>query len=161
MKNEANLTINFCTYSNKPLFHKFVLDGENFDVKDGMSIKKKYILNKYELHLGKKYCKYILIRNDKGDDLDGSFEISSGNHIVYCFLDAPGTTFKILFLQKKEKMNDFIKSKFSSFNIFYTNKEIELSLNQNETEDRASLILINCLPYTEIKKKRKIINKFI
>ena len=36
-------------------------------------------------------------------------------------------------------------------------KEFELSLNKNETEDRASLIMINFLPNTKIKKDGKIL----
>ena len=42
-------------------------------------------------------------------------------------------------------MQDFIKSKYTLIidNISFENKEFEISLNNNETLDRASLILIN------------------
>lgn len=157
MKDEATLTIIFCTYYKKDVFEKFILNEEEFKIDDG-KIEKKFIFDKYEKDLGKKYCNYQLIRKKDNKPLAGSFEITPGNHTGYCFLDAPGITFKILFLQKRDKMKDFIKSKYTSMldNIYDMNKEFELSLNQNDTEDRASLILINCLPITQIKKDGKL-----
>ena len=158
MENEATLTIIFYSYYNIPVFDKFILNGEEFSIDKG-KIEKKFIFNKYEQDLDKKFCRYELISKEGGDIYKGSFEISSGNHIGYCFLDDPGITFKLLFLQKRgEKMKEFIKSKYTSAinNISSDNKEFELSLNQNGTEDRASLILINCLPITQIKKDGKL-----
>ena len=159
MKKTATLTIIFCSYNNQPVFDKFILNNETFEVAPGKKIEKKFIFNKYEQDLDKKYCSYELITKTEGKVTTGSFDISSGTHIGYCFLDDQGKTFKILFLQKREEIKNFIKSKFSStINSFCNNnKEIELSLNQNETEDRASLILINCLTNTLIKKDGKLL----
>jgi len=158
MENEATLTIKFCNYYNRPVFDKFILNGEEFGIEKG-EIIKKFKFNKYEQDLDKKLCTYELITKKKGDVYRGYFEISSGNHIGYCFLDDPGMTFKILFLQTKEKMKEFIKSKYTAVinNISSDDKEFELSLNQNDTEDRASLILINCSFFTQIKKDGKLL----
>ena len=161
MKDEATLTIIFCTYYKKDVFEKFILNEEEFKI-DDEKIEKKFIFNKYEKDLGKKYCSYQLIRKKDGESFAGSFEISPGNHIGYCFLDTPGITFKLLFLQKRDKMKDFIKSKYTSIidNFYDMDKEFELSLNQNGTEDRASLILINCPLNTQIKKDGKLLIDF-
>jgi hypothetical protein len=158
MEMEATLTIKFYSYYDAPVFDKFILNGEEFNIDKG-EIIKKFIFNKYEEDLDKKFCAYELRTKDEGNIYNGSFEISSGNHIGYCFLDDPGITFKILFLQKREKMKEFIESKYTCVigNVSSKKKEFELSLNQNGTEDRASLILINCLPITQIKKDGKLL----
>ena len=61
MKDEATLTIIFCTYYKKDVFEKFILNEEEFKI-DDEKIEKKFIFNKYETDLGKKYCSYELIR---------------------------------------------------------------------------------------------------
>lgn len=171
MENEATLIIIFYSYYDNSVFNKFILNGESFDIDTGKIIKnesikkivKKYVFDKYEQDLGKKYCTYQLIptipTNNKinEDGLSGSFEISPGDNIAYCFLDTVGMTYKILFLQKRNKIENFIKSKYT-YNIpNYPGyeKEIELSLNTNGTEDRANLILINCDMNSQINKDGK------
>ena len=158
MEKEATLTVKFCSYYNAPVFDKFILNDEEFSIAS-QEIKKKFVFNKYEQDLDKKFCTYSLIAKNKGNVYKGSFEISSGNHIGYCFVDGVGMTFKILFLQERKKMKEFIKSKYTSEindNLKEEN-QFELSLNQNETEDRASLILINCLSDTKIKKDGQLL----
>ena len=161
MNTEANLTIIFCSYLNHPAFNKFILNGEEFKINIGTQITKTFIFDKYEQDLDKIFCKYQLVTNDERV-CEGSFDISPGNHIAYCFIDDLGMTFKILFLQKEEKIKKFIKSNFTSsinsFNNFsYGKKEIKITLNKNDTQDRASMILINCLPNTQIKKDEKLL----
>ena len=153
MNTEAKLTIIFCTYLNNPVFNKFILNGEEFKIGIGTQITKTFIFNKYEQDLDKIFCRYQLVTNDE-EVCEGSFDISPGNHIAYCYIDDSGKTFKILFLQKKEKIEKFIGSKFTSsinsINKFsYGKKEIKITLNKNDTQDRASMILINCLPNTQ------------
>ena len=97
MEKEATLTLNFCSYYDAPVFDKFILNGEEFSIDKG-EIIKKFVFNKYDQDLDKKFCTYALIAKDKGHIYKGSFEISSGNHIGYCFVDGVGMTFKILFL---------------------------------------------------------------
>ena len=157
MKNDAKLTIIFCTYKSS-VFDKFILNKEEFKTDIG-KIEKNFIFNEYEQELGKKYCYYELIPENVNTVFSGSFEISLGNNIGYCFLDDPGITFKILFLQKMDYIDNFIKSKFTCkiHSILCKDKEFELSLNRNGTEDRANLILINCLSSTLIKKDGKLI----
>ena len=72
-------------------------------------------------------------------------------------------TYKILFLQKKEEINDFIKGKYTLAinNVTCKNKEFELSMNRNETLDRANLILINCFEKSLIKRDGKVLIEFI
>ena len=165
MENEATLIIIFYAYYDNSIFNKFILNEESFDIETEKIVKnekiksivKKYVFDKYEQDLGKKYCSYQLIpKDDKkiNKDLSGSFEISPGDNIAYCFLDTVGMTYKLLFLQKKNKIKNFIKSKFT-YNIPNypgSNKEIELTLNTNGTEDRANLILINCDMNSQINK---------
>ena len=112
MKNDSELTIIFYSFYNIPLYNKFILNDEEFGFGAG-KINKKFTFDKYEKYLGKKYCSYKLIAKRDGIVISGSFDISFGNHIGYCFLDAHGKTYKLLFLQKKEKMQDFIKSKYT------------------------------------------------
>ena len=158
MKNDAEITIIFYSFYDNPLYDKFILDDEEFKTETGKIIKK-FKFDKYELDLGLKYCSYKLITKDGEDEFTGAFEISLGNHIGFCFLDDPGMVYKILFLQKKEEMKDFIKGKFTLAidNVSCKNKEFELSMNRNETLDRASLILINCFPNSLIKRDGKVL----
>ena len=154
---KAKLTIIFCTFNNNPIFDRFTLNEKEYKIENGI-IEKELTFNKYENDLGKKICCYKLkTKEENNASCEGTFEISQGNNIAYCFLDDGGITFKILFLQKKESIKEFINSKFTINNIYNIKNEIELSLNQNETEDRANLILINCLTNTEIKKEGQLL----
>ena len=89
MKNEASLIIKFYTFYNNPVFDKIKINEEEFTIAPGMEIQKKYTFDKYGQDLGKKYFRYELISKNKKNSFDGSFEISSGNHIIYCFLGDP------------------------------------------------------------------------
>ena len=60
MEKEATLTIIFCSFYNRPIFDKFILNGEEFKINTG-KITKTFIFDKYERDLGKKYCSYLLI----------------------------------------------------------------------------------------------------
>ena len=158
MKNEGKLTIIFCSFFNRDYFGEFIINGEHFKT-NTEKINLKYIFNKYEQDLGKKCCSYKLVSKNGVNMLCGTFEIFLGNNIGYCFLDEIGITFEIMFLEKDEKIKDLINSKITSKikSISGMNKEIEHSLNQNETKDRASLILINCLPNTQIKRNGELL----
>lgn len=162
MKNDAEITLIFYSFYDNPLYDKIVLNDEEFKIETGKIIKK-FTFDKYELDLGKKYCSYKLITKNGEDEITGAFEISLGNHIGFCFLDDPGMTYKILFLQKKEEINDFITGKYtlSINNPACKNKEFELSMNRNETLDRASLILINCFEKSLIKRDGKVLIELI
>ena len=154
---KAKLTIIFCTFNNNPIFDRFTLNEKEYKIENGI-IEQELTFNKYENDLGKKICCYKLkTKEENNASCEGTFEISQGNNIAYCFLDDGGITFKILFLQKKESIKEFINSKFTINKSSGKNKLIELSLNQNETEDRANLILINCLTNTEIKKEGQLL----
>ena len=108
MNTEAKLTIIFCTYLNNPVFNKFILNGEEFKIGIGTQITKTFIFNKYEQDLDKIFCRYQLVTNDE-EVCEGSFDISPGNHIAYCYIDDSGKTFKILFLQKKKKLKNLLE----------------------------------------------------
>ena len=154
---KAKLTITFCTFNNNPIFDRFTLNEKEYKIENGI-IEQELTFNKYENDLGKKICCYKLkTKEENNASCEGTFEISQGNNIAYCFLDDGGITFKILFLQKKESIKEFINSKFTINKSSGKKKLIELSLNQNETEDRANLILINCLTNTEIKKEGQLL----
>ena len=155
MKNDAELVLIFYSFNNNFLYNKITIDDEEFEIEtETEKINKKFTFDKYEKYLGKKNCSYKLTAKGNGRVISGTFDISFGNHIGFCFLDEPGMTFKLLFLQKKEKIEDFMKSKYTLVvdNISCKNKKCELSLNRNETLDRASLILINCMINSQIKK---------
>ena len=114
MKNDAELVLIFYSFNNNFLYNKITIDDEEFEIEtETEKINKKFTFDKYEKYLGKKNCSYKLIAKRDGIVISGSFDISFGNHIGYCFLDDPGKTYKLLFLQKKEKMQDFIKSKYT------------------------------------------------
>lgn len=151
---EAKLLIKFCTYNNQPKFKEFILDGQELLINNNKEKEFKISFNKYEKNLGKKVCKYRLFTKDRKFDFGGLVEIYYGVNIGYCYIDNVGTTFEISFIKKKENINNFIKSKYSSSILDATdsNVEISLSLNQNDTGDRAHLILINCLPNTTIMR---------
>ena len=152
----AYLEIIFCSYNNNPAFDEIRLNGEKH--KTNQSLKLNITFNKYEEDSGKKVCKYVLVSTKINFEVQGSFEIYSGLNVGFCYLDDFGTTFEIMFLQKMGEIENFIKSNYTSSirRAFYSNVEIKLSLNKNETKDRANLILINCLESTKIKKDGKI-----
>ena len=155
MKNDAELVLIFYSFNNNSLYNKLIIDDEEFEIEtETEKINKKFTFDKYEKDLGRKNCSYKLITKDDESVISGTFDISFGNHIGFCFLDEPGMTYKLLFLQKKEKMEDFMKNKYTLIvdNISCKNKKCELSLNRNDTLDRASLILINCMMNSQIKK---------
>ena len=151
--NSAILKIIFCTYNKNPYFSEFNVEGQKISTsKKETEIKIPFDI--YEQDLGKKVCEYTL-SSDGGDfKFSGLFEIFSGYNIAYCFIDNVGTTFEILFLQKIEKLECFKNYHYVSsvLDARHSKVEIALSLNQNNTKDRANLILINCLPNTTIKK---------
>ena len=151
---EAQLLIKFCTYNNQPKFVEFMLDDQIVLIKDNKEKVFQISFNKYEKNLGKKICKYRLFTKDRKYDFGGLVEIYYGMNIGYCYIDSLGTTFEIAFFQKKEDIDNFLKSKYSSSIDDPTDSDVEipLSLNQNDTKDRAHLILINCPPYTIIKR---------
>ena len=152
----AYLEIIFCSYNNNPAFDEIRLNGEKH--KTNQSLKLNITFNKYEEDSGKKVCKYVLVSTKINFEVQGSFEIYSGLNVGFCYLDDFGTTFEIMFLQKMGEIENFIKSNYTSsiLRAFYSNVEINLSLNKNETKDRANLILINCLQSTKNKKDGKI-----
>ena len=86
MKNDAEITLIFYYFYDNPLYEKIVLNDEEYKIETGKIIKK-FIFDKYELDLGKKYCSYKLITKNGEDEITGAFEISLGNHIGFCFLD--------------------------------------------------------------------------
>ena len=151
---EAKLLIKFCTYNNQPKFKEFISDGQELLINNNKEKEFKISFNKYEKNLGKKVCKYRLFTKDRKFDFGGLVEIYYGMNIGYCYIDNVGTTFEISFIKKKENINNFIKCKYSSSILDATdsNVEIPISLNQNDTGDRAHLILINCLPNTTIMR---------
>ena len=122
------------------------------------NLKLTIAFNKYEEDVGKKVCEYVLFSAKVDFEVKGSFEIFSGLNVGFCYLDDVGTTFEIMFLQKMGEIENFLKSNYTSLihKTFISNNEIKLSLNRNETKDRANLILINCLEKTKIKKDGKI-----
>ena len=157
---KTKLKIVFCNYNKSPCFTEFLLNNESFDIKN---IKRELELeipfNNYEQHLCKKVCEYKLFTDKRQFQFGGLFEIYNGDNIGFCFIDNVGTTFEMMFLQKIEQIEDFIKDKYTSsiLDSHNSNVEIDLCLNQNKTKDRANLILINCLPNTFIKQNGKII----
>lgn len=153
---KAELQIKFCTYNNRPAFDIFQLNGKDYPT--NINFKITIAFSKYEQDSGKKVCKYKLISTNNDFEIPGSFEIYLGLNIGFCYLDNVGTTFELMFLQKMNKIENFMKSNYTSsiIDVFSSNIEIDLSLNQNETKDRANLILINCLEKTRIKKDDKV-----
>ena len=154
--NNAYLEIIFCSYNNNPNFDEIQLNGVKYPTKQ--NLKLTIAFNKYEEDLGKKVCEYVLFSAKVDFEVKGSFEIFSGLNVGFCYLDDVGTTFEIMFLQKMGEIENFLKSNYTSLihKTFISNNEIKLSLNRNETKDRANLILINCLEKTKIKKDGKI-----
>jgi hypothetical protein len=152
----AYLEIIFCSYNNNPNFDEIQLNGVKYPTKQ--NLKLTIAFNKYEEDLGKKVCEYVLFSAKVDFEVKGSFEIFSGLNVGFCYLDEVGTTFEIMFLQKMGEIENFLKSNYTSLihKTFISNNEIKLSLNRNETKDRANLILINCLEKTKIKKDGKI-----
>ena len=155
--NSAELNIIFCTYSEHPKFTEFMIDDKYFSTsKEEINLNIPF--DDYEKDLGKKICEYKLFTENRAYNLGGLFEIYLGYNIGYCYIDNIGTTFQLLFLQQVEKLEHFKNCNFTSsiLDAWYFQVEIKLSLNQINTKDRASLILINCLPYTFIKKNGEI-----
>ena len=157
MKNEGKLTIIFCSY-HRVIFDEFILNEEHFQT-NTEKIEVNYIFNIYEQDSGKKCCRYKLVGKNGIGIICGTFDIFLGNNIGYCFLDDNGITFEIMFLEKEESIKDLFESKITSkINYFSSmNKEIELSLNKNDTKDRYNLILINSLPKTQINRNGKLL----
>lgn len=153
---KAKLKIMFCTYNKSPYFTNFMIVNKNFSISQG-EIEIDIPFDNYEQDLGKKVCEYKLLTEKNEFEFGGSFEIFLGYNIGFCFIDNVGTTYQIMFLQKIEKMEYFKKGEFTSsvLDARNSNVEIKLSLNHNNTKDRANLLLINCLPNTTIKKDKK------
>ena len=157
---KARLIIYFCSYNDSPHFTKFMLNGKTFSIsKDKRKIDLELDFNIYEQDLGKKVCDYTLLTEKENFKFGGLFEIFLGKNIGFCFIDNVGTTFELMFLSNTGDINNFIKKKYASsiLDAGYSEVEIELELNQNNTKDRANLILINCLPNTFIKQNGNVL----
>ena len=152
------------------MFDEFILDGEIHPI-IGDSIEIKVNFNIYEKNLGVKICNYELIKKNKRYNFEakGPIEILSGMNIGYCFIDVIGFNLDIafLFLNDEKGCSQFLKNEFGvsmKNNCLDYNKSIKLKPNQNETKDRANLLLVNCpkeliLNFTERIIIEEIINK--
>ena len=146
---EANLKVYFCLFQEITLYTHFNIDNYTYSTKQNIDIKLKF--NDFEIELGKKICFIELFYIKDGTKLSKTsyIEIYPGNNIAYCFLDVNGTTFEIIFYRKE--INKFLNNNNFSISSKDYNMKIPITLNSMNLNDRANLILINCLNMTTIQ----------
>ena len=159
---KANLKLIFCSFISKhDLFEEFILNDVSYKIKD-RKLDIPIIFDEYEEDSGKKICQYKFFDKNKKYNYSGSFEINEGEVVGYCFLDNPGTTFDLSFINRKGSIKELMEQRFTAtYSAEKNSTIIELKLNHINTNDRANLLLINFNPYMSIKMNgNEIINFF-
>ena len=139
----AQLNIVFLIVQQIALFTHISIDGEIFSTQNEIDMRLQF--DDLEIELGKKVCFIELFYFKMGKKITQTsyIEVYPGYNKVYCFLDIiEGTTYESIFYRKD--MKTFIKSKFNIY-IKSCDKKIPITLNTMGLNDRANLILINCL----------------
>ena len=157
---KANLKLIFCSFLSKnDLFEEFILNDISYKIKDGR-IDIPITFDKFEEDKGKKICQYKLFDKNKKYNYSGILEINEGEIFGYFFIDNPGTTFDLSFINRKGSIKNLIEQKFTaSYSAEKNSTTIDLKLNPINTKDRANLLLINFNPYISIKMNgNEIIN---
>ena len=111
---KANLKIILCSFLSKyDLFEEFILNDKAYKIEDG-KVDISIMFDEYEEDLGKKICRYKLSDKEKNDIFSGSFEITEGDIVGYCFVDFSGTTFDLSFINRKGPIQKLIEQKFTA-----------------------------------------------
>ena len=157
---KANLKLIFCSFLSKnDLFEEFILNDISYKIKDG-KVKIPITFDEFEEDKGKKICHYNLFDKNKKYNYSGLLEINEGEIFGYFFIDNPGTTFDLSFINRKGSIKNLLEQKFTaSYSAEKNSKIIDLKLNLINTKDRANLLLINFNPYVSINMNgNEIIN---
>ena len=141
----AQLKIKFCIFHQVMLYTFISIDNEMYTTEKDIDVQLQF--DQLETELGKKVCFIELFYFEDGKKISTSsyIEIYPGYNQAYCFLDVVGTTYEFIFYRKNIKY--FLANNFEIFSKEY-NKKISVNLNSMNLNDRANLILINCLKET-------------
>ena len=141
----AQLKIEFCIFQQVMLYTFISIDNEIYTTEKDIDVQLQF--DQLETELGKKVCFIELFYFEDGKKISTSsyIEIYPGYNQAYCFLDVVGTTYEFIFYRKYIK--SFLANNFEIFSKEY-NKKIQINLNSMNLNDRANLILINCLKET-------------
>ena len=146
----AKLRIFFCLFQQIALFTHIEIDDETYSTdKNYIDIVLKF--DDLESELAKKICfiELFYFENGKKISRKSYVEIYPGYNEAYCFIDCIGTSYQII-LYKKEIKKFFKENKFEISSEGYL-KKIQVNLNFMNLNDRANLILINCINGVNIK----------